>query len=391
MQPNSRWMFAALVGVTLGAGPALAQRGQPARPATAQASSQATARPIRFGEAVNGTLAATDPKYAGRGAFHTYRFDAKADKHYIITLDSPDFDAWLWVARIVGGLSEELAQNDDGGEGTNSRLRFRPPAAGSYVIVAQSLSEEGLGAYTVKVEETDPPPPPSAQTIEIGATVRGELTEMSAIREEDGGAPYDLYNLSGRGQRVRILMRSQAFDAYLHVLKVLGSSREEVATDDDSGGNTDARINLTLDGDYVIIARSLGSSGRGEYTLSVSEAEVVRVVQRPIAVGQTMSGVLSESDPELDGGGYFHEYVLDARAGDRFRITLRSGDFDSYLRWGTKSGDAFTEISTDDDSGGDLDSQLEVRVERAGTYVIRASALGSGSTGAYSLTLERAP
>lgn len=91
----------------------------------------------------------------GRGAFHTYRFDAKADKHYIITLDAPDFDAWLWVARIVGGLSEELAQDDDGGEGTNSRLRFRPPAAGSYIIVAQSLSEEGLGPYTVRVEETD--------------------------------------------------------------------------------------------------------------------------------------------------------------------------------------------------------------------------------------------
>lgn len=186
-------------------------------------------------------------------------------------------------------------------------------------------------------------------------------------------------------------MRSESFDAYLHVLKVMGPSQEQVATDDDSGGGTDSRITLTLDGDYAIIARSLGASGRGEYSLSVTEAEEVRVVQRPIAVGQTMSGVLSEGDPELDDGGYFHEYVVDARAGDRFRITLRSGDFDSYLRWGTKSDGIFTEIATDDDSGGDLDSQLEVRVERAGTYAIRASALGSGSTGAYALTLERAP
>jgi hypothetical protein len=282
---GGRWIFAAIVGVTLGAVPALAQRGQPARPATAQASTQATARPIRFGEATNATLSSDDPRYGGRGSFHTYRFDAKPNKHYLITLDAPDFDAYLWVARMVGGLSEELAQDDDGGEGTNSRLRFRPPAPGSYVIVAQSLGENRNGPYTIRVEEMDPPPAPTATPIAIGATVSGELTESSAIREEDG-APYQLFSVRGNGQRVRIQMRSENFDAYLHLMRVMEARQEEVASDDDSGGGTDARINATLDGDYVILARAFSASGRGQFTLSVTEAQTVRVVQRHLQDGR---------------------------------------------------------------------------------------------------------
>lgn len=360
----------------------------PARPVPAQ-SGPGSARPIRFATPVTDELRASEPKFGGRGAFRVYRFDARADKRYLITMDAPDLDSYVWVARPVGVLTEELASDDDGGEGNNARLRFKPPVSGSYFLVAQALSADGAGAFTIQIVETDPAPTPVARTIAIGESLQGELTDDSPLREDDGNQPYELYSILGKGQRVRIQMSAENFDAYLHVYRVTANGEEEVATDDDGAGGTNARVVLELNGEYRILARSLGDDGRGSYQLSVSEAPVVAVVQRPLSVGETVSGELSASDPELDEGGYFHEYVMDASAGDAFRITLRSGEFDSYLRWGTKSGESFTEVASDDDSGGDLDSMIQVRVERSGTYVIRVSALGAGNVGPYQLTVER--
>lgn len=369
---------AASMGLAVWANSVEAQRG-----ATAPAL-------IRFASPVTDSLRAAEPTMSGRGAFRVYRFEARADQRYVIEMTAPDFDAYVWVARQVGVLTEELASDDDGGGGTNARLRFKPPADGSYFLVAQSLAESGAGAYTLQVSEQDPPPPPVARAIELGQSVDGELTDESPVREQDGDQPYDLYSIRGNGQRVRIVMTAESFDAYLQVIRVGAKGQEEeVASDDDSGGGTNARVTITLDGEYRIIARALSDNGRGSYALSVTDAPVVAVIPRPIAVGESVSSELSSADPELDDGGYFHEYVVNAQVGDVFRITLRSGEFDSYLRWGTKEGDIFTEIASDDDGGGDLDSMLEVRVERAGSYVIRVSALGSGSVGPYQLNVER--
>lgn len=354
----------------------------------ATAPAQAAIRPIRLGQDVTGTLGANDPVLTGRGPFHAYRFTARADKRYVISMSAPDFDALVTVVREVGGITDQIASDDDGGGDTNARLRFRPPAAGSYIVVAQSLSEDGRGTYTLRVEETNPPVAPQAREISLGASVQGTISNESSVDDEEG-FPFDLYRISGSGQRVRIVMRSGEFDTFLRLTKVTKTGEEEVATDDDGAGGTDSRLTVTLDGSYHLYARPLSNSDRGGYTLSVEEAVPVAVVQRPVRAGQTIEGELSAGDPELDEGGYFHEYVLDATSGDEFRITLRSGEFDSFLRFGTKNGDAFTEISSDDDGGGDLDSQLTARVSSSGRYVIRVSSLGSGSVGPYTLSVER--
>ncbi len=367
---------------------ALGSLGIAQAPLAAQASTQAGPRSIRFAQDVAGTLAASDPSLNERGPFHTYRFSAKAGKRYVITMTAPDFDALVTVLREVGGITDQIASDDDGAGGTNARLRFRPPVDGSYIIVAQSLTEAGRGSYTLRVEETDPPVAPQARALSIGQTVQGRITNESSVDDEEG-FPFDLYRLTGKGQRVRIVMRSGEFDTFLRIAKVTPSGEEEVATDDDGAGGTDSRLTLTLDGNYYLYARPLGNGERGGYTLGVEEAAPVVVTQRPIRLGQTVEGRLAADDPELDGGEYFHEYVIDANVGDEFRITLRSGEFDPFLRWGTKDGDTFTEISTDDDGPGELDSQLTGRVSRAGRYVIRASALGSGSVGEYRLSVER--
>lgn len=375
----------------------MAVLGLASQAATAQAQrarAAATQGPpaIRLGQSIADSIASSDPRLSGRGGFRTYRLTASAAKRYIITMDGEGFDAFVWVAREVGGLTEEIASDDDSGggpEGTNARLRFRPPADGAYLVVAQALSEDGRGRYVLHVEEIDPPAVTPPLPIAIGESVDGAITRDSPV-DDDQGYGYNHFAIRGSGERVRLVLRSEDFDAYLVLMRRLpDGTEEEVDANDDGAGGTDARITAVLDGEYRIVVRPLSGDGLGSFTLSAEEAVPVAVTQRPIEVGQTVTGELSDGDPELDDGTYFHEYVVKAQAGDDLRITLRSDAFDSYLRWGTKYGAEFQELATDDDGGGNLDAQLTVHVAASGTYVIRVAGLGSAVVGPYTLSVER--
>lgn len=365
-----------------------AQRsGRPASPASAVPDAL---RPIRLGQMVEATLAATDPKIESRGPFHAYRFVAKADTRYIITMRSESLDSYVWVARSVGPLTESLDSDDDGGGDTDARLRFRATEAGTYIIVAQALSADGVGAYSLMLEEAPPAQPAVARPIAVGETATGMIDDSSPLLEDMDDIPYALYSLSVRGgRRIRINLTADDFDAYLSVMRVTADGEEEVASNDDSGGGTNARVTFAADGDYKIIARPLGSGGLGPYSISVSEAPVSVVITRAIRVGDTADGEITDADPELDEGPYYHQFEIQARQGDRLRITLRSEDFDSFLRWGRAGEAGFEEIASDDDSGGNVDSMLDVTVAESGKFLIRVSPLGAGQTGSYRLMIER--
>ncbi len=358
--------------------------------ATGATTLEAQHRPIRLGEAMAGSLTAQDPKIQERGPFHTYRLDAKAGDRFIITMNSGDVDAFLWVARTVGGLTESLVTDDDGGGDTNARLRFRAPEAGTYYVVAQSLASDGTGAYELKVEVAPPPAPVVATALTAGQVREGTIDDTSPLLEDENPAlPYQLFTFTGRGERVRVTVRSGAFDSYVKVTKVGSGGEEEVASDDDSGGGTDAMVTFTANGQYRIYARPLAAASTGAFTIALTDLPVVKVTSRPIAVAQTLSGTIEASDPETDGGQYFHQYAVSAQPGERLRITLRSQAFDAMVSWGRLVGTALEDVATDDDSAGGTDSQLDVIVPREGTYVIRVHALGARETGAYTLTVDR--
>ncbi len=365
-----------------------AQRsGRPATPATAVPDA---VRPIRLGQMAEGTLAATDPKIDGRGPFHAYRFEARAGTRYIITMRSESVDAYVWVARQVGPLTENLGSDDDSGGGTDARLRFRATADGPHLVVTQSLSEDGSGAYSVLVEEAPPAQVAVARTIAVGETMTGRIDESSPMLEDMDDTPYALYRITAvGGRRLRVSLTSEDFDAYLTVRRVTGSGEEEVASNDDGGGGTNARITFVADGEYTIVARPLGSNGAGSYSLAVAEAPATVVITRAIRVGDSAEGEITDADPELDSGPFFHQFEIQAQQGERLRLTLRSEDFDSFLRWGRAAASGFEELGSDDDSGGNVDSMLEVTVPTSGKYLIRVSPLGAGQTGRYRLMVER--
>lgn len=353
------------------------------------AEAQATApRAIRLGTPMAGTLSASDPSFEERGAFHVYRLEAAAGARFNITLRSDDFDAYLWVARSVSGLTESIVSDDDSGGDTDSRLRFRAPAAGTYLVVAQALAKDTHGTYTLLVEEAPPPAPVVAVALTLGQTVEGSITDASPLLEDESPAlPYQLYTYQGRGERVRITMRSGGFDAFLKVTRMDGGTEREVATDDDSGGGTDASLAVVADGLLRIYARPLGASASGSFSISLVEAPMATIISRTVTVGQTIAGTITADDPEMDNGANFHQYAVTGRAGSRVRVIFRSDAFDAMLT-ASRPGPEFAAGETDDDSGGGTDAQLDLTLPESGMLLVRVHPLSAGGLGAYRLSVE---
>jgi hypothetical protein len=365
--------------------------GLAASPAASQAR-PAELPLLRPGQTVSGTITANDPTN-GRSPFKLYRFDAVAGQRYVLMMQSTDFDAYLSVTSSDAGPAEPLVSDDDSGGGTDARLRFLAPATGRYHIVAQSWGGDGLGAFTLSLEEAPLPAAARPVGIRIGQTVRGSLHEGSPRMEEDD-TPYDLYTFEGRaGQRVQITMRSQAFDAFLVLGRMSDGERHTLAEDDDGGGGTDSRIRyeLLVGGTYEIYAGAFADDAEGAYTLTVEELAppVVRPTQ-PLRLGAQVSDDLRETDPQMVDGSHYRDWSYTARAGERVRIVMRSETFDTFLSIGRMVNGELQVISSNDDGPDGTDSLLELTLDQAGSYVIRASSLFASETGPYTLRIDRA-
>lgn len=241
--------------------------------------------------------------------------------------------------------------------------------------------------------------PALAQTpvpLSPGRSVDGQIAEGDAAGP-DNAWRYDSFAINARaGQRLEAVMRSAAFDAYL---EVFGPDEAEtpIASDDDGfGEGTDSRLRFTANGDgvYVLRARPLSGLEGGAYSLALTERPRARPAPRPARtrVGQSLQGRLAATDPESDDGGIYDAFVVRARSGERFAITLTAEDFDPIVRVGRMEGQTFNELAMNDD-GPDtgLNSRLVFTAPEAGEYVIRATPLNGSGEGTYTLALAEGP
>lgn len=103
-----------------------------------------------------GNLARTDPKYMNK--IHKF-FVVQLEKGstYQIDLMAKNFDAYLYLEDPDGKV---LAQDDDGGDGLNSRISHKVNTSGKYRVVATSLGGASIGPFTFQVRQTAGDPPP---------------------------------------------------------------------------------------------------------------------------------------------------------------------------------------------------------------------------------------
>ena len=185
-------------------------------------------------------------------------------------------------------------------------------------------------------------------------------------------------------------MSSDDFDTYL---ELFDAAHVSLAQDDDGGPEgTNSRLTFTLPGagDYFIEARAF-TEATGAYSLSIAEVEPEKAPEA-LPFGSTVQGEVSEADSADSDDRRFDAYAFSGQAGQRVQAVMRSGDFDTYLQVGRAGAEFEALVSDDDGLGEGTDSRLSYTLPEDGDYVLRASPLGSGDDGLYSLELiDRGP
>lgn len=254
-------------------------------PAVAQSVALAT------GERHSGRLEASDPRAEGEGRYDEFAYAARAGERIVIHMRSPDFDALVRWGRGAGGAFQQLAWDDDSGDGTDARLEAIAEDAGTYLIRATSFSADGLGMYILEVANEDSPS--ALPLVTAGRSVEGRLGPDDP-RAPDGAYYHSYLYVASAGDRIVITMRSPDFDTYLSWGR---ADPDYDQHDDDSGGGTDSRLVVTASasGTYVIRAKGYREGATGAYTLHVERSTGAAAPSSPTPVASAPSRTGSAS------------------------------------------------------------------------------------------------
>jgi serine protease Do len=188
-------------------------------------------------------------------------------------------------------------------------------------------------------------------------------------------------------------MTSSEIDPYLILLS---SSNRELAQDDDSGGDRNAKITITLpeDDTYKLLANSYEAGQSGDYKLRIvagSSSSPSPSLLRSLLERQTSIlnevGTLESSDSVLESdGSLYDEYTFEGRQGQQITIRLESSDFDPYVVIFGPNGNVVGE--NDDLSESNNNSFLRVVLPEDGSYRILVNAYDSKGRGEYLLRVD---
>ncbi|MGF1577843.1 MAG: protein kinase [Gemmataceae bacterium] len=184
----------------------------------------------------------------------------RKDRAYLLELTSSDFDPFLRVETMSFGI---LCGNDDMSppDVLASRLVFRPPADGTYKLLATTAFPNKTGSYALRVRPL--------KSLGAATTHAGELTQVSPIYE---GKFFQTHQQTLRkGHTYKLVLESETYDTVLILKNANG--REIVRNDDANPDNPNkSRIDFTPleTGQYSISATSLGND-TGAYELQIRE------------------------------------------------------------------------------------------------------------------------
>jgi hypothetical protein len=228
---------------------------------------------IMPGRGKDGELAEGDAAWEDGALYDAYRYFASEGETATFALASEYFDAVLRIGVRENGVWREVARDDDGGGGTQSRLTITFPAKAEYEIRAGAFAAGAGGAYSL-FSTTDAHAdivagmPPG--TLTIGHSSVGRLEDGD--ERGDGGVPLDVWTMLGtEGNTLTLDLRSDDFDPLVRIFaEQPDGTWRLLGEDDDEGVGTDSRLRVTLpySGRYRIHATAYRAEARGEYALS---------------------------------------------------------------------------------------------------------------------------
>lgn len=202
----------------------------------------------------------------------------EAGKRYAFSAEAEDFDPALRLS-LADDNDEELANDDDGGEGMNSYLEYVPARSATYRLRVSSVNSE-KGSYLLKVRDLPPlpalqrPKPVSTSTL----TFKHYTGELSASDAEIRTRRIDDYSFRFEAGKQVLIFMDRAGDDLDPLLEVYApgnrNGTDAIAEDDDGGDGLNAFVLFTPEetGEYIVRATSSGQEHTtGAYQLRVGQ------------------------------------------------------------------------------------------------------------------------
>lgn len=232
----------------------------------------AAATPLRAQTVHTGALESGDPQMEDGAWVDAYTIDATAGQEIVAVVTSVEFDPYV----VVTGPSGEQTENDDFGSSREvSLVEAIASESGTWRVQVTSYEAGQGGAYALALAtrmRTD------ATVLDEEFTVTGELADgptasVSGILDAEDSQRtdeswYEAWSMDVQaGDHAVLLLRSPDFDSYLTLVSPTGRA----FNDDDGGGGTDSRLDMTFDeaGRWTVVANTLSAGDTGGYTLSV--------------------------------------------------------------------------------------------------------------------------
>jgi len=226
--------------------------------------------------AINGELTDSDAQAEEQHRYDDHRVHLEAGQRYRMTVESEAFDT---VARLLRpGQDEPLAENDDYGDGLNSRISFTPSESGDYILRVTGFAADARGAYSGKVEQLPPLPAPistagtAVTTTGTWSLWEGALSESGP--DHDGHYYVDYLVHFDAGQRRFISLEAVGdWDPMVEILNASDREGDAADQDDDSGTGFNSLLAFQAEqaGDYIVRVTSFGEGTTGNYRLWVSQ------------------------------------------------------------------------------------------------------------------------
>lgn len=354
---------------------------------------------------------------------------------YIYAHGLDGFDTYIALGDI--DFLKVLAEDDDGGDDTDSALSYDIPVDGDYSIWIGGYDKTlgdfvlmiGVDAPEVLTGESEPTgdeiavlyrgnssdadnmdiepltPPPGGELVQGVQHFEGSITKSD-------GVYYDLFGLRA-GQTVYFYAHGiDGFDTYLSFADI--DFAEELTFDDDGGEDTDAALSYVIpqDGDYSVWIGGYDENATGDYLLIIGldapevltgEAEPTGdviaelytwdtgdtgeadVPPPPTVAGDLVQGVQRFEGAVTGSDGVYYD-LFDLRAGQTVYFYAHGIDgFDTYLSFGDID---FEEVfASNDDGGNDTDAALSYVIREDGDYSVWVVGYEDGSIGDYELTI----
>lgn len=314
-----------------------------------------------------------------------YRIDLAEGQSIRLALDSTQsgdalMDPYL---ALYGPDGAELTQDDDGGDGLNSRLEYQAVTAGPHYVEARGFFEEATGRYTLALT-----PGEIGASIDNAEPLQANGDPRSSFIGAAGDTDWFVIDLvEGRSYRFNIegVDPDALADPYLTLYNTQG---EEIAHDDDGGPGLGAYLSYAspTGGTHYIGVSSFGDAGAGRYQVRAVDTDVPGAFYTDEHLDAAAGDSRTSSIEML---GDIDSYRVSLEAGVRYQIDVRgAGDNPMADPYVAIVNDESTSLASDDDSGAGLDARLRFTPETSGDFIIQVSGLG-GSVGGYTVEIAR--